>query len=105
MTGKGTLTVKYATTLTVANASGARGSSVTLTATLTGGGTNFSGKTVTFKVDGKAVGTAVTDATGTATLSDAISATATVGSHALSDSFAGDTTYNTATGAGALTVN
>ncbi len=106
-TGKGTLTVKYATTLTVANASGARGTNATLTATLTQtlGGAALSGQTVSFKVDGKPAGTAVTNASGVASLSYAISATATVGSHALSDSFAGDTTDNAATGTGTLTVN
>ncbi len=106
-TGNGTLTVKYATTLTVANASGARGTNVTLTATLTqtSGGAVVSGKTITFKVDGKPAGTAVTNGSGVASLTYAISATATVGSHALSDSFAGDSTYNTATGTGTLTVN
>ncbi len=105
--GNGTLTVKYATALSVSSVSGARGTSVTLTATLmqTAGGAGVSGKTITFKVDGKQVGTATTTASGVASLSYAISATATVGSHALSDSFAGDTTDNPATGTGTLTVN
>ena len=81
-TGKGLLTVKNATSLTVAAVSGAHGTSVTLSATLTltSGGAALSGKTVTFKVDGKVAGTAVTDASGTATLPYAIPSTATVGS-------------------------
>ena len=104
-TGKGTLTVKNATALSVANVSGAHGTSVTLSAVLTAGGAAAAGKTVTFKVDGKAVGSAVTDGTGTAGLPYAIPATSKVGGHPISASFAADGTDNAATGAGTLTTS
>ena len=103
--GKGTLTVKSATALSVANLSGARGASVSLTATLTAGGAASPGKTITFKVDGKSVGTAVTDGLGTASLPYAIPATTKVGTHSVSASFAGDAGSNAAGGTGTLTVH
>ena len=102
--GKGTLTVKNATSLSVASVSGAHGTSVTLSAALTAGGAAPSGKTITFKVDGKTIGSVVTDATGTASLPYPIPATAKTGGHPISASFAGDAGDNTATGVGTLTV-
>ncbi len=107
VTGKGALTVKAATTLTVAAVSGARGSAVTVSATLTraADGTGISGETVSFKVDGKVVGTAATNALGLAGLTYAIPGTAKTGSHSLQDSFAGDAGSSAASGAGTLTVN
>ena len=104
-TGKGTLTVKYATTLSVAGVSGTHGTSVTLSAALTIGTAGFSGQTVTFKVDGKSVGTAVTDTSGAASLPYATPATATVGSHMITVSFTGDATNLPASGGGTLTVS
>ena len=105
VTNHGTLSVKYATVLAAANVSGARGTAVTLTATLTSGGAGIAGKSVSFKVDGKAAGSSLTDATGTANVSYGIPGTDKVGSHVLSDSFAGGSADNPATGTGTLTVN
>lgn len=62
-------------------------------------------KTFTLKVDGKTVGTTVTSTSGVASLSYAIPATATVGKHSVSASFAGDSADNPASGSGTLTVS
>jgi hypothetical protein len=61
----------------------------------------LSGKTLTFKVAGTAVGTAVTDAGGQAVLMWTIDAGAA--SRALRSEFAGDTTYNPSAGNATLT--
>ena len=82
--GTGTLTVSAsATTLTVNPVSGAPGKTVILTATLkrTAGGAAVGGETVSFSVDGTAVGTGVTNSSGTATRAFVIPAAFTVGSH------------------------
>ena len=104
-TGTNTLTVKSATVLSVANVSGQHGMSVSLSAVLTAGGSALSGKTVSFKVDGKSVGTAVTDPAGAASLSYAIPSTTKPGGHTVSASFAGDPGDASAVGAGTLTVS
>ncbi len=108
ITGTGTLTVaKAATTLTVTNVAGSLGQTVTLTGTLkrTSGGVALSGKTLTFKVDSTTVGTAVTSSSGVATHTFAIPGTFTVGSHTITVSFAGDTSYGTSAGTGTLTAS
>ncbi|PJJ52932.1 YDG domain-containing protein [Hymenobacter chitinivorans] len=56
------------TTLTVAEATGVYGGTTTLTATLRAGSTPLSGKTIAFRLNNLAVGTATTDATGAAAL-------------------------------------
>jgi hypothetical protein len=100
----GTLTVMSNTTVTVAPAAGKPGLSATLSATLTADNTGgpLSGKTLTFKVDGANAGSAVTDATGTATVPFAVDDTSAT--KAITVDFAGDTDYNPSTGAGTLTV-
>ena len=102
--GTNTLTVKNATALSVSAVSGPRGTSVTLSATLTAGGAAASGQPVTFKVDGMVVGTAATDGSGVASVPYAIPATAKLGSHRLTASFAGDAADSAASGVGTLTV-
>ncbi len=93
------------TAVTVANASGTAGQTVTLSAALGNpGGAGLSGRTLSFSVDGAAAGTAVTNSAGTAALPYAIPAGTTVGGHALSASFAGDMTNSASSGIGTLTV-
>ena len=86
-TGKGTLTVKAATSLSVSPSSGARGTTATLTATLTSGGAGLAGRSVTFLVDGKSAGTAMTVAGGAASRAYAIPAAAGAGAHAVTATF------------------
>ncbi len=106
--GTGTLTIKYALTLSVPAVSGTAGTSVTLSATLakTAGGAGVSGKTLAFVVDGKAAGSAVTNSAGGASLSYAIPAGAAAGSHPVTVSFNGaaDNSYTSTTGSGTLSV-
>ncbi|MCX6359100.1 MAG: hypothetical protein NT029_04810 [Armatimonadetes bacterium] len=103
-TGANTLTVTGTTALVVANASGQIGSTVTLAATLTRNydSTVLAGKTVSFKVDGAAAGTGVTDAAGIATASYVIPA-GFVGDKPITGAFAGDVVYGASNGAGVLT--
>ena len=103
--GQGTLTVKSVTALSVPDVSGTYLASVKLSAFLTAGGSAAPGRTVTFLVDGTAVGTAVTDATGTASLPYTLTARSRPGKHKLSVFFAGDAGDVSATGAGTLTVS
>ena len=97
-----TLPVRYQTTLTLPSVTGMRGANVNLVATLlrTLNSAAIQGKTVTFKVGGVVVGTAVTGANGVATFPYAIPATALTGKVAISASFAGDsaTAYSSASG-------
>lgn len=97
--------VPAATQVMVGNVSGAAGAGVTLSATLgVTGGAALSGRTVAFRVDGAAVGTAVTGGTGVASLSYAIPAGAMAGSHVITVSFGGDAADAPASGTGTLTV-
>ena len=102
-TGSGVLTVTKAnSTLAMAAATVAAGRTTTLTATLASSGGMSAGRTITFKVDGAAVGTATTDASGKATLS--YTASLAAGSHALRAEFAGDTILNASAATATLTV-
>jgi len=104
--GKGTLTInKASSTVTVASVTGVRGTAVALKATLrrASDGTVLYGGTLTYKVDGVVVGTAVTDTTGVGTRNYTIPATMTVGTHAITVSFAGSSYYFGSTGTGTLT--
>ena len=105
--GSGTLTISKANTaLAVAPVTGTAGSSTTLTATLTRTTNNagISRATLTFKVDGTTVGTALTNSSGVASLSYAIPSGMVGGSHTLAVSYAGAGVYNPSTGMGTLTV-
>jgi galactose oxidase-like protein/Kelch motif protein len=70
---------------------------VTLTATLTrtSGGAAVSGATIEFKVDASSVGTAVTNASGVATISTYNPSALSVGSHSVQASFAQQTITST----------
>ncbi|MBM3496087.1 MAG: hypothetical protein FJX72_17470, partial [Armatimonadetes bacterium] len=97
----GTMTV-----LTVVPVLGERGETVDLQAELkTSGGDPVPGKEVAFTVDGTAVGNAMTDASGIATVQYTIAADAAIGDHAIQADFAGGDPYFPSSGAGFLTVN
>ncbi|HYF75535.1 MAG TPA: Ig-like domain repeat protein, partial [Symbiobacteriaceae bacterium] len=101
VSGSGTLTVSPAAgSMAVDNALGAYGDTVTLSATLSPA---VAGKSVTFRVDGVAVASGITDGAGHATASYTI--TQAAGGHTLTAIFAGDSDISTATGSGTLSVN
>lgn len=87
--GAGNITVKKKTSLVVMNVAGTVNTTVNLKATLKAGTIPINGATITFKVDGVSVGTALTAATGIALLSHRITETPSV--HVLTAEFAGDT--------------
>ena len=97
-----------ASTLTVASASGPYGGSAILSATLkrTSDGSPAAGKSVTFSLNGVAMGSALTNATGVASIPASLGATP-VGTHpgAVSASFAGDPTLLPSSGTAGLVVN
>jgi hypothetical protein len=97
---------RLAVTLSVASVSGKRGAKVSLSATVTqsSNGSKLISKTITFKVDGVSVGTAISDKKGGISLSYTIPSTLSVGSHTISATFAGDSTYKSGAGTGTLTV-
>jgi hypothetical protein len=68
--------------LAVAGATGRYGGTTTLTATLTSAGAPLAGRTIAFAVSGRTVGSAVTDDSGRAVLSDASLAGVDTGSYA-----------------------
>ncbi len=101
-----------ATTLVMATpAAGTYGGSVNLQATLTTGGSPLTGKSVTFSLDGFSRGSATTNASGVATLSNVTLTTGLsntllhVGSYVVGASFAGDDTYAFSTDTDTQTVN
>src|SRR5262249_45650726 len=85
---------------------GTSGSTATLTATLTSGGSGLSGKTISFTLNGTAAGTGATNSSGVATLSGVSLTGINAGNYstALSANFDGDTSYAASSGSGALTV-
>lgn len=99
------------TNFSAVSGSGSFGSTATLTATLTSGGSPLAGKAVSFalNVNGSVtpLGTATTDANGIATLPNANIAGANVGTTpgAISVNFAGDATYLGSSASGSLTVS
>ncbi|WP_347157062.1 MBG domain-containing protein, partial [Pontibacter chitinilyticus] len=96
------------TKLSVATASGTYGGTTTLTATLTSGTTNLSGKTVNFSVNGTSVGSAVTDVNGVATKTNisiaGINASTTAYVGAVTAFFSADASYSASSGSGDLTI-
>jgi hypothetical protein len=94
------------TSLAVANASGAFGGSTSLTATLTANNVAVAGQSISFKLKGAAVGSAVTGVDGVATLASVSLANISGGTHdgAVEASFAGTAGYVTSSGAANLTV-
>ncbi|HYF92747.1 MAG TPA: Ig-like domain repeat protein, partial [Symbiobacteriaceae bacterium] len=94
------LTVTQASgSMAVAGASGALGTPVSLSATLTPGA---AGKTVTFAVNGIAAGSGTTDAAGVATVT--FTPVLPVGPYTITADFAGDADISAASGSGTLTV-
>src|SRR5262249_35355146 len=93
--GSNTLTVTgsaASTRLATATASGTYGGTGNLSATLTASGSPVSGKTIAFTLNGNSVGSAVTNASGVATLSNASLSGILAGSYStgVGASFAGD---------------
>jgi uncharacterized repeat protein (TIGR01451 family) len=95
-----------ATVMNAANATGVYGGTTTLTATLTEGGFPLAGKTVDFMIGNNSVGSAVTDASGVATLPNVSIVGFGAGNHpaAFTASFAGDAGYNASNDSGDLFV-
>jgi hypothetical protein len=94
-----TLTVHDNTLLQLPPVSGVAGQSVLLRAAVRRypDGVFLAGKTVTFKIDGTTVGSAVTQSNFIASLNYTIPASLGPGSHTLTASFAGDSDYNACT--------
>jgi uncharacterized repeat protein (TIGR01451 family) len=95
-----------ATAISNVSGSGTYGSTATLTATLTEGGFPVAGKTIGFTVNGNSAGSAVTDASGVATLSGVSLSGINAGNYptGVGASFAGDSGYTASNGSGPLTV-
>jgi len=101
-----------ATTLVIATpAAGTYGGSVNLQATLTSGGSPLAGKSVTFSLDGFSRSSAITNASGVATLSNVTLTTGlsntllNVGNYVVGATFAGDDTYAFSNDTDTQTVN
>jgi uncharacterized repeat protein (TIGR01451 family) len=96
-----------ATAISNVSGSGTYGGTATLTATLTEGGFPLAGKTIAFTLNGNSVGSAVTDASGVATLSGVSLSGINPGNYptAVGASFAGDASYTASNGSGPLTVS
>jgi hypothetical protein len=106
-TGTGTLIVNGAPSiLTLAAVTGTYGGSATLSATLTSGSSAVASRTIAFALNGVGVGSATTNATGVATLSNVSVAGLDAGSYptAVSASFAGDDAYLASTAQNSLTI-
>ncbi len=106
-TGLATLTVSKSNTATaVADATGAGGQTVALSARLTRNTDNSGviGRTVGFAIDGMSVGSAITDSNGNAVLNDTLPAGIALGNHTISATFDGDGDYNASSGNGTLIV-
>ncbi len=99
--------VSASTSLSVAVASGSYGGTVNLSATLTASGSPLSAKTVGFTLNGSSVGSAVTDASGVATVLGASLGAINAGSYStgVGASFAGDSSFSASSGSANLTVN
>ena len=102
-----TSTITTLTSLTTSAVMGTYGGNVNLSATLNAGSSRLAGHTVNFAFNGAAVGSALTNASGVATLSGVSLAGINAGSYAtgLSASFTGDSTYVGSSNSANLTVN
>ena len=96
-----------ATTLEEVSGSGPFGGSATLSATLTADGAGVEGMAIDFTLNGAAVGSASTDSSGVASLSNVSLAGIGAGTYpdAVEASFAGDASYAGSSGSGPLTVS
>ena len=105
--GTGNLTVSQApTSLSVANASGTYGGTVSLSAILTSGSSGVSGEKIGFTLNGSPVGNATTNGSGNATLSGVSLSGISAGTYNgyIGARFAGDTNYAVSSGTGNLIV-
>jgi hypothetical protein len=95
------------TSLAAASATGTYGGTVNLSATLTSGGNGVSGKSVSFTLNGSSVGSATTNASGVASLSNVSLSGINVGTYptGVGASFAGGSGYASSSGTNSLTVN
>ncbi|HTI38457.1 MAG TPA: MBG domain-containing protein, partial [Vicinamibacterales bacterium] len=95
------------TALSVQAASGTYGGTVNLSATLTSGVNPVSGKTVSFTLNGTSKGSALTNASGVASLSNVSLGSIAAGSYlsGVGASFAGDASFSSSSGTSSLTVN
>jgi hypothetical protein len=94
------------TSLAVSTASGTYGGTTTLSATLTSGGNGVTGKTISFTLNGNAAGSAATNGSGVATLSNVSLSGINAGSYpsGVGASFAGDGSYVSSSGANTLSI-
>jgi hypothetical protein len=99
--------ITSATSLAVDPATGTYGGTTSLSATLTSGATPVSGKSIDFTLNGSGVGSATTNGSGVATLSNVSLTGINAGSYptGVGASFAGDTFLVTSSGTNSLTVN
>ena len=95
-----------ATSLAVGSATGTYGGTTNVAATLTAAGNGVSGETVDFALNGNSVGSAVTNASGVATLSNVSLSAISAGLYpaGVAASFAGDSTYDPNTASNSLTI-
>ncbi|MFZ0927649.1 MAG: Ig-like domain repeat protein, partial [Syntrophobacteraceae bacterium] len=103
-----TQTVNSASTaMSVSPASGTYGGTATLTATMTWGGSPVTGMSVSFTLNGKKAGSATTNPSGVAIMSNVSLAGIQAGTYAngVSASCAGSATYPAVSGSNSLTVN
>jgi Carboxypeptidase regulatory-like domain/Bacterial Ig domain len=94
------------TSLAVATASGTYGGTATLSATLTSSGTGVVGKSISFTLNGNPAGSASTNGSGIATLSNVSLSGIGAGTYpsGVGASFAGDGSYASSSGTNSLTV-
>ena len=95
-----------ATSLAAGAATGTFGGTTTLTATLTSSGNPVGGKSVSFTLNGSSAGSATTNASGVATVSNVSLSGINAGSYptGVSASFAGDGSFDPSSGSNSLTV-
>lgn len=93
-----------ASSLTVPDASGQLGGTVSLAARLTNSGAPVVGREVTFTVEGAVAGSGVTDTAGWARLDYVIPDAGGTGMRSIQADFAGDASFGAATGSGTLHV-
>jgi Carboxypeptidase regulatory-like domain/Bacterial Ig domain len=95
------------TSLAASAASGPYGGTTNLSAMLTSGGNGVNGETISFTLNGSPVGSATTNASGVASLSNVSLSGINAGTYAtgVAASFAGDATYASTGGTNSLAVN
>jgi hypothetical protein len=99
--------VKSGTTLSVSPAAGTYGGTLSVAATLASGNSGVSGRTVSFTLNGAAIGSTQTDSSGTATLNNVSLAGVNAGAYpnGIKADFVGDANFSTATGTSLLEVS